>query len=322
MKSLLPEKEGLRRFLADQGWQAVDAIRQMGAANRHGVFLLERGDRRAVLKLHEPRVPGRRDAFAHEVLMHSFYAEEVAEFVPQLLAHDAGVRALLIDYVQGEPVSGPSKDDVRYMAGFLSETNRADMLDRARKRQLPPASESGSSAVEHWQCALLRLDVLLALHATDDATMAMQEFVRSEVRPALAAAKPDAGIAVALCLSPSDFGFHNVIRRADGSFCFIDFEHAGWDDPAKLAADFILQPDAPMAVETAEYFIAALQDAAGFGPQFADRVAQLIPIQKGKWTAIILNVFGRDTLREEDKAARLGKSMDYWRSHGTSGRKL
>ena len=40
------------------------------------------------------------------------------------------------------------------------------------------------------------------------------------------------------CISPSDFGFHNVLRRPGGHLVFLDFEHAGWDDPAKLFGDF------------------------------------------------------------------------------------
>jgi len=312
--SLLPEKEGLHRFLADQGWHAADVVQRMGAANRHGVFLLQHVDRRAVLKLHEPTAAGRRDAFAHEALLHAFYAEEAAGFVPRLLAQDVGVRALLFDYIQGEQVSDRGADEVQRMADFLLETNRPEVLDRARERRIPPASESGASALEHWECAMLRLDALLALPTKDEATGAMKDFVKSEVRSALLGSKPERGETVEQCLSPSDFGFHNVIRRGDGSLCFIDFEHAGWDDPAKLAADFILQPDAPLSAEAAEHFVTSLHRAAVSGPHFAERVDQLLPIQKGKWTAIILNVFGRDSAGEGRKAARLSKAMDYWRA--------
>ena len=34
------------------------------------------------------------------------------------------------------------------------------------------------------------------------------------------------------CILPGDFGFHNAIRTTKG-VKFIDFEFAGWDDPAK-----------------------------------------------------------------------------------------
>jgi thiamine kinase-like enzyme len=41
-------------------------------------------------------------------------------------------------------------------------------------------------------------------------------------------------------LSPSDFGFHNIIVISDWMLKFIHFEYAGWDDPAKMVCDFFL----------------------------------------------------------------------------------
>ena len=43
-------------------------------------------------------------------------------------------------------------------------------------------------------------------------------------------------------LSPSDFGFHNALRRPDGRVVFLDLEYFGWDDPAKMISDFLLHP--------------------------------------------------------------------------------
>src|SRR6202040_3710161 len=43
-------------------------------------------------------------------------------------------------------------------------------------------------------------------------------------------------------LVPSDFGFHNSLRRMDGTLAFVDFEYFGWDDPVKLTADILLHP--------------------------------------------------------------------------------
>ena len=42
------------------------------------------------------------------------------------------------------------------------------------------------------------------------------------------------------CVSPSDFGFHNALVGPDGRAVFLDFEYAGWDDPAKLDLRFLL----------------------------------------------------------------------------------
>ena len=314
MKASLADNAQLERFLVGHGWQSGHIARQIGAGNRHGVFLLEDSNRRAVLKIHEPCVAGRRDAFAHEALLHSFYAEQVGDLVPRLIAQDAGCRSLLFEHVPGQPVAGEESrlDDVARMTAFLLETNRPEVLERARQARLPRASDAGLSASEHWQCASSRLDALLGLPVTDEPTFAMQDFVRSELWPALAESKPDDGAPVQPCLSPSDFGFHNVIRRENGSFCFLDFEQAGWDDPAKMAADLILQPEAPLAEDHAKALVEALGAAELFGSELTRRIAGVMTCQKVKWTAIILNVFQRQGLSSESKLARLSKAREYW----------
>jgi len=313
--SLLPD-ENLARFLFEKDWSHVDVARRMGSGNRHGVFLLERADRREVLKLHESSVVGRRDSFAHELLMHSFYAKEARQSVPALLAADEGSRAILFEWVEGSSgkPAGNAADAIGRMADFLIQTNEPEVLQRARHGGLPAASEQGLSPTEHWQCAKSRVDALLDLEPKDDLVAAMQAFVRAQVLPFLHEVKPESGPASSPILSPSDFGFHNVIRRADDSLCFIDFEHAGWDDPAKLVADFILQPDAPLSVAMARTFLGAICRGAAFDADLPENVVPLLPIQKAKWTTIILNVFTRESADAGVRSARLDRAKVYWHS--------
>ncbi len=40
-------------------------------------------------------------------------------------------------------------------------------------------------------------------------------------------------------LSNADFAPHNLLVRSDGSVCSVDWEYAGWDDPARLVAGFL-----------------------------------------------------------------------------------
>ncbi len=40
-------------------------------------------------------------------------------------------------------------------------------------------------------------------------------------------------------LSNADFAPHNILVRPNGSVCSVDWEYAGWDDPARLVAGFL-----------------------------------------------------------------------------------
>jgi hypothetical protein len=90
-------------------------------------------------------------------------------------------------------------------------------------------------------------------------------------------------------LSPSDFGFHNCLATASG-LRFIDFEYAGWDDPAKTVCDFFCQPAVPVPGEHFERFLAAVISATG-DAGIRGRVALLLPVYELKWCCIMLNEF-------------------------------
>ena len=93
------------------------------------------------------------------------------------------------------------------------------------------------------------------------------------------------------CLSPSDFGYHNTIKTMSGSLVFIDFEYAGWDDPAKLSADFFFQPKVPVPNKYYNEFLASClshldKDRFAFHVKRANFLRPLFGL---RWCCILLN---------------------------------
>ncbi|MEI6503369.1 MAG: hypothetical protein WCP21_20340 [Armatimonadota bacterium] len=122
-------------------------------------------------------------------------------------------------------------------------------------------------------------------------------------------------------VSPSDFGFHNALREADGRLRFIDFEYAGWDDPAKVVCDFFCQPAAPVPVEHWDHFAAAVAEDLGDPPAHLARFAALLQVYRLKWCCILLNDFlpsgsarrafaSGAPVTAEQQAAQLGKARE------------
>lgn len=91
-------------------------------------------------------------------------------------------------------------------------------------------------------------------------------------------------------LSSSDFGFQNAIRKKDGTIIFHDFEYFGWDDPAKLIADFYLHPRMKFPERYREDFYKTVYTQVNDSslPQRLPFVYQLLAI---KWSLIMLNTF-------------------------------
>jgi hypothetical protein len=98
-------------------------------------------------------------------------------------------------------------------------------------------------------------------------------------------------------LSPSDFGFHNALRRSGGGLVFLDFEYFGWDDPAKTVVDFLLHPAMQLTLEQQQEFLTQIMCALERVERLSDRIKLVFPLFGMKWCCILLNEFTRGHLQ-------------------------
>jgi len=127
-------------------------------------------------------------------------------------------------------------------------------------------------------------------------------------------------------LVPSDFGFHNSLRRSDGSLAFVDFEYFGWDDPVKMTADILLHPGRTLpAAQRARFRQAATRLYGGDDPAFARRLSAYLPLFGCRWALIMLNEFipelwrrrtlaGESRSWSEAKIRQLGRAREFLRA--------
>jgi thiamine kinase-like enzyme len=152
------------------------------------------------------------------------------------------------------------------------------------------------------------MDRLSNLPTADEAHIQLQRFLAKEFAPCLRdiirenndrqkkwSISPNAELALEeRILSPSDFGFHNILRRSDGRLVFLDFEHFGWDDPAKLISDFLLHPHELMALQEPlkRYFVKKIiLNFSGSVDSLVKRLEMVYPLYALKWCMILLNEF-------------------------------
>ena len=137
---------------------------------------------------------------------------------------------------------------------------------RPHAARLPVASEACFSIAEHLGTVARRVDRLSDIADSDAAGFVRNERTSGLAESAIVRAEAsDNGLSLerpldltARCVSPSDFGFHNVLLESNGRLRFIDFEYAGWDDPSKLICDFFCQPAVPAPASSFERFARAL----------------------------------------------------------------
>ncbi len=223
--------------------------------------------------------------------------------VPRPIAADPAGQLALYERVDGLKLvaSDIRESDVVAAADFIRPLNAP--ARRPQAAALPFASEAGFSIAEHFTLIDRRLERLAAATVKYADDSKADEFVCQlsmywrRLKDLVAARATTAQIALDEILpaelrwiSPSDFGFHNALKRSDGSLCFIDFEYAGWDDPAKTSADFFLQPQVPVDGRYLDAFLENTLDAAVPESQ-RKRIDILRPIFAVKWCIIMMNPF-------------------------------
>jgi hypothetical protein len=277
----------------------VGAVERLPGGGNNRVFLIETATGPVVLKEYFRHPADPRDRLGAEQTFSRFAWQHGVRAIPQPLACDHGAGIGIYEFVSGGKLTAGevTAAHVAEAAAFFVAVNRHRHDPDAAA--LPVASEACFSLAEHLACVDRRMARVATiepqsdLHRTAAALVAnqlMPAWERVRARVAASGLPLDAPLPAAdRVISPSDFGFHNCLMTPAG-LKFIDFEYAGWDDPAKTVCDFFCQPAVPVPRKHFEPFLESAADAAG-DPRLRDRVVLLLPVYELKWCCIMLNEF-------------------------------
>lgn len=284
---LLTEQD-ISRITSELGLVAGIPItaNQIKGGRNNQAFLLESGrDRYFVKKYFNDSKP----RLQRETLFLTALNSRKSEFVPNLLASVKDLNLAIFEYVDGFKLGSNmlEKEHVESAKNFIQEC-----IETGENTDLPiiPGAESCFSVDEHVNLICSRLDVLDQASASSPQ---LKAFLDLKLRPQfnlLTDSISSNKDVIKRFLSPSDFGFHNALLSGS-QVVFVDFEHAGWDDPAKMICDFFWQPEIPVSLDHLEGFVALFDS---FDPPSRKRVSELIPLYGVKWCCILLNDFLHD----------------------------
>lgn len=274
------------------------------AGGNNRIDMVHAGSQTFVVKWYFSDARDKRDRLGTEWTFLEYAQKSGLESVPAALARHPSTLIALYEFIKGRKLeqSEIGIDEIKASARFLAEINRKG--DRDFAKHLPMASEAYLNIQEHIDNVQRRFDRFEQVaekyrsrEGFSDLLSDLQNAWRS-VQSSLVEAEQSGDIDILgkleqaqLIISPSDFGFHNALKTDAGTLRFIDFEYAGWDDPAKTFADFFLQPtvDVPLA-----YFDCFAQEAGKEFPnldKIIKRTKNLLPLFAIKWACIILNPF-------------------------------
>ena len=287
------------------------SLTPIGGGRNSRVYRLETAEGRVLALKAYFRHPGdSRDRLAVEFGTLRFLWQRGLRCIPQPLARDDAEALGLYAFVPGARPVPPTAEDVETACGFLAQVHALRRVPEAA--QLPEASEACFSLREVAANVDRRLARLEAVESAPE----LAAFLQHELLPAwrdlvgecrAVAAFEEPLPADRRTLSPSDFGFHNALRSEAG-LVFLDFEYFGWDDPAKLVADFLLHPGMILSLSLRRRFAAGILDRLAVDG-LPRRVRLAFPLFGIKWCTILLNEFLPGPLDRRTFADPLGRSV-------------
>lgn len=301
--SLLAElkiAELLQRARRDSAVKNIIPLKQ-GGNNRS--WKIETADNRYALKQYFRHADDQRNRLEAEFDFARYAYAVAPDIVPQPIIKDDAAGIALYAFIEGEVLRADQVGvvEIEAAADFFCALNSTDRFLKAQG--LPAASEACFSVEAHLDLISRRIAALVGAIREDNDVQARDFIGVLEQRwhqmiDAVRASAESFGLSTSdelttehRCISPSDFGFHNALRDAAGKLRFLDFEYAGWDDPAKMVGDFFAQLAVPVPGKFFDEFARKTLQNFPDSDSLLFRAKLLRSVYQVKWCCIALNVF-------------------------------
>jgi len=289
----------LAEALLGRGIQDIEAL---GGGRNNRLFKVTRANADdCVLKSYLSEPADARDRLKTEFGALDFLWRCGERAIPKPLVCDPVQQIAAYSFVGGAPFQ-PGQAEIDATSAFVGRLRAYSALPAAKR--IGPASDacySYANAIGLLRGRLARHAAVAVDHESDtryprfleDKLLPASERMMSNMARRLGPIELARAIAPgARTLSPSDFGFHNALRTPGGEVVFLDFEYFGWDDPAKLAGDFLLHPGMALDQARCSQFLGGILPLGLRGRgRTAVRLRRLYPLLALIWCTILLNEF-------------------------------
>jgi Ser/Thr protein kinase RdoA (MazF antagonist) len=291
--------ELVRRLRAERGVDVV-AAEELPDGKNNRLLRLETADGRPLLaKVYQQ---DGRDRLEREFGLLAFLGERGFPWTPRAVLRDRGPAWAVYSFEDGatKPAEAYSAEDGRELGRFAAALHRITPEERGIDFDfcINPTPSLGA--------AVARIGARLRVLLDDDDAMEhplLRELagrldLETTIRDLTARAAEglsDASLAERLPrdrwrLTNCDPGPHNVLVRADGGVCVVDWEYGGWDDPLALPIGFVTHVTS-LAVPSAaiDAFERTYLELTDHSPADLARMSVLRRLFEVEWLTIHLN---------------------------------
>jgi len=276
-----------------------------GGKNNRVFIVHQNAQSIGVLKQYYHQKADLRDRLDSEWRFLTFLWNNNIHQIPEPIVSDPVSHIAFYSFIDGKKLH-PKKitwDHIDQAIDFFNSLNSFRMSDSGRS--LPNASEACFSLGDHIRLVDRRIQKLETIKGRSRMDKKARVFIDNELLPVWK------NVRTASCqliddlhlipdeemsfnnrrLSPSDFGFHNALEDNCGKLFFLDFEYAGWDDPAKTICDFFCQPAIPVPKRFLPVLIDKITKDMDEPEIQCKRIDLLLPVYQIKWCCVVLNEF-------------------------------
>ncbi len=255
-----------------------------------------------------------RDRLGTEYDSFKFIYEQGIHAVPKPFFIDRSELVGVYEWIDGPKITSETitADDLDFAVDFLAQLE--NLSHHPEASQFNTASAGCfcvKNIIDHISIKLQKFQPCptdtdefkrLKIYLEKDFLPLLKE-ISSWVRINLGDASFEQGIGDNLrTLSPSDFGFHNALRKKNGEIKFLDFEYFGWDDPAKMIVDFTFHPAMDLSFELKRSFYQKMLVVFKDDVSLKNRVTCYYPLLGLLWCLIFLNEFIKNDLKRRQFA--------------------
>lgn len=222
--------------------------------------------------------------------------------IPRPIIFDNKKQISIFSFIEGNKLEPQTieMDDINQTVQFLNKLHSLNNIEDAVKQ--PRAAEACFSLSAYIRNIELRLKKIIRANSQNRelTKFLLKEFkpffreIKVEIKDKTKKMKIDLKRELTdgeKTLSPSDLGFHNCLKNDKGQLYFIDFEHYGWDDPAKMVCDFFLQPQVPVPYKYRKIFFEKINKYYSNNTNLVKRTPLVYMLLSLKWCLIMLNIF-------------------------------
>lgn len=289
------------------------------------VYLLKEKKRKFIFKKYKSIYETKYTRFSTEKIFIEFLKKKKIRNIPKIIFSNKKEKIIHFNFIKGSKIKKAQKKHLNKCLVFLKKINHKTSY---KKFKFQNASDACLSIESHIQTCESRLSKLIVKYRNYSSLNDKKifKFLKNSIIPEFKKVKLRINNLFSkyqivkkldkeeMILSPSDFGFHNIILTNKELF-FIDFEYAGWDDPNKLISDFFLNPDYSISKKNKKYFLSNFDKVFKKTLSNSHKFRLILKIHFLKWVCVIINQINSTTLKRHNEIHYFKKAVKYFETN-------